>query len=472
MKRKEIIILLAVPVMLAGCIAFHSRPISPSETASSFEARTLDDPGLKKFIESKLRHQVAPWPPKSWDITMLTLASFYYNAELEVARAKWGVAKAGVITAGARPNPSVSFIPQYASNSTGGISPWVLNLSFDIPVETVGKRGYRIARAEHLSEAAHLHIATVAWQVRGRLRRGLLDLYVALQKETILRSRLALQEEILKLLERRLSYGEISSPELLNARLDRDRIHLSLADTGKQITGDRAAVAGALGLPLKTLSSFTISFDFLNKLPEGLPPEDIRRQALLNRSDILSALSTYEAAQSELQLEIAKQYPDIHLGPGYEFDQGENKWAFGFAISLPVLNRNEGPIAEAEARRKEKSAQFDALQARIIGQTEMLVAAYSDAIGRLKTAESLVSSQKEKERSAEAMFSSGETDRLAPLSTRIELTSADLSRLSAFYYAQETLGLIEDEMERPLYPSGIVRTESALNPNIEKEKQQ
>ena len=470
MKWKEIIILFAIPVMLAGCTAFHPRPISPAETASGFEARTLDNPGLKKFIESKLRRQITPWPPKSWDITMLTLAAFYYNPELEVARAKWGVAEAGVITAGGRPNPSVNFIPQFASNPAGGISPWVLNLSFDIPVETAGKRGYRIARAEHLSDAARFNIATVAWQVRGRLRRGLLDLYASIQKETILRSRLALQEEILKLLERRLSSGEISSPELLNARLDRDRMRLSLADTEKQITGNRAAVAGALGLPLKTLKSITISFDFLDKLPEDLPPEDVRRKALLNRSDILSALSGYEAAQSGLQLEIAKQYPDIHLGPGYEFDQGENKWALGFGISLPVFNRNEGPVSEAEARRKEKSAQFEALQARIIGQTEMVVAAFSDAIERLKTAESLVSSQREKERSARAMFRSGETDRLALLSARIELSSADLSRLIAFYYVQETLGLIEDEMQRPLYPSGILQTGPAVNTLIEREK--
>jgi len=104
---------------------------------------------------------------------MLTLAAFYYQPDLDVARAKWEVAEAGVITAGGRPNPSVGFTPQYNVNAAGGISPWILNFSLDIPLETAGKRGYRIARAEHISEAARLNIAGVAWQVRSRLRRDL-----------------------------------------------------------------------------------------------------------------------------------------------------------------------------------------------------------------------------------------------------------------------------------------------------------
>jgi len=35
----------------------------------------------------------------------------------------------------------------------------------------------------------------------------------------------------------------------------------------------------------------------------------VRRQALLNRPDLLGALAAYEATQAELQLEIARPYP-------------------------------------------------------------------------------------------------------------------------------------------------------------------
>ena len=95
-----------------------------------------------------------------------------------------------------------------------------------------------------------------------------------------------------------------------------------------------------------------------------------------NRPDILASLSEYAAAQSAVQLEIAKQYPDVHLGPGYEYDQGQNKWALGLSVELPVRNRNQGPIAEAQAKREEAAARFIDLQARVIAEIDRALATH------------------------------------------------------------------------------------------------
>jgi outer membrane protein TolC len=35
---------------------------------------------------------------------------------------------------------------------------------------------------------------------------------------------------------------------------------------------------------------------------------------------VLAALADYAASEAALRLEIAKQYPDIHLNPGYQLD--------------------------------------------------------------------------------------------------------------------------------------------------------
>src|SRR5205085_2292763 len=98
-----------------------------------------------------------------------------------------------------------------------------------------------------------------------------------------------------------------------------------------------------------------------------------RRELLLTRPDILASLAEYAASQSALQLEIAKQYPDIHLSPGYEFDQGDNKWSLGVGITLPIFNRNQGAIREAIAKRSEAAANFATLQAHAINETERAV---------------------------------------------------------------------------------------------------
>jgi cobalt-zinc-cadmium efflux system outer membrane protein len=373
MKEKtqtKIVVALAAFFLAVSCATYHSKPISPAQTALTFESRTLDNPDLRRFIESNFNHEITSWPPRSWDFTTLTLVAFYYSSDLDVARAKWGAARAGVITAGQRqnPNPSATFPPEYATHSPTGISPWILSFALDIPIETAGKRGYRIAQAEHLSAAARRNIATVAWQVRSRLRTNLLGFFAAMETDSFLKKQLRVQEEIVGLLERRLAYGAISGPVATQAHISLDQARLSVDEAEREIAQYRGRLAESLGLPVAALDGIDISFVFLNEFPKELPSREIQKQALFNHPDILSALSQYEAAQSSLQLEIARQYPNLVIGPGYKYDQGENKWSIGISLSLPVLNQNQGPIAEAEARRKEQTERFIRLQARVIGE--------------------------------------------------------------------------------------------------------
>ncbi len=440
-------------VLLAGCAAYTPKPLVPSETLSRFESRTLDDPGLKEFIERNRPRDLPAWPPAQWDLRLLTLAAFYYHPDLDVARAEWGTAKAGVIAAGQRPNPRAGFNPAYNASSTSGISPWIFGFSLDVPLETAGKRGYRVARAGHLAQAARLDIAAAAWKVRSRLRARMLELDAAVQAAALRDRQRAIQEKLVLALEKRLAAGEVALPEVTRARISRDQTVLLLRDARKRTAEARVAVAVAIGVPAAALDGHDVSFDFVNELPADLPPADVRRKALLNRPDVLASLAEYEAAQSYLQLEIARQYPDIHPGPGYTWDQGDSKWSLGLSITLPVLNRNEGPIAGAEARRTESAARFTALQARVIGESDRALAGYRESLKKLEAADALLASQRSRRQSAEAMFHAGEADRLALLGARLELETGALARLEALAGVQRALGLLEDAVERPLVPA-------------------
>src|SRR5437899_9717065 len=142
-----------------GCARFHPHSISPAQTAASLEARRLDTVGLRCLLETNLSRSFPEWPPKAWDFDMLTLAALYYHPSLDVARAQWAVAEGGDVTAAGRPNPILSAVPGYSLTPSSGPTPWTPAVSLDIPIETAGKRGYRIAQAKHLSEAARPNIA-------------------------------------------------------------------------------------------------------------------------------------------------------------------------------------------------------------------------------------------------------------------------------------------------------------------------
>jgi outer membrane protein TolC len=173
----------------------------------------------------------------------------------------------------------------------------------------------------------------------------------------------------------------------------------------------------------------------------------------LHRADIRRSLLEYAAAEARLRLEIANQYPDVQLSPGYAFDEGHHKITFGPGFPIPLLNRNRGPIAEAEARRAEAEARFDALQARAIGEMEMALARYRGGLVELGDAgERLGRIQQVREAAMRRAVEAGEEDRLALAGVRVESAVAARARLDALRRVQSALGDLEDAVEQPLEP--------------------
>ena len=91
-----------------------------------------------------------------------------------------------------------------------------------------------------------------------------------------------------------------------------------------------------------------------------------------------------------MQLEIAKQYPDVHLNPGYELDQTDNKWTLGLTVDLPLLNQNQGGIAEAKAKRAQAAAHFLSVQANAISEIDNALAGYDAALQKSAIAKNLL----------------------------------------------------------------------------------
>ncbi|MBI3851559.1 MAG: TolC family protein [Verrucomicrobia bacterium] len=447
--------------LLTGCAHFQSRPLSPAETTANLQARSLDNPDLKQFLEKYLRKEPITWPLPSWDLNALTVAAFYYHPDLDVARAKWSGARAALITGGERPNPSVSLSPAYDTTTP---PPWILGLSFDIPVETAGKRGYRIAQARHLSEAARLNLAATAWQVRSRVRRSLLELYAARESESAQRQQADAQTKIVGLLEKQVEAGAASPIELTQARINLNTTRLALQDAQRQNAEARVQLADALGLPARALNDVELSFAGLNEFPKDLMTSEVRRQAALNRTDILGALAEYAASQAALQLEIAKQYPDLHLGPGYQLDQTDNKWSLGVTLTLPVLNQNQGAIAESKARREEAAARFVSVQAKALGEIDRAVAGYQAAREQAATAEALLADLKRRRNATQAMLDAGEVDNLTIAAAQAELSAGSLARLNSLVKAQQALAALEDAVQSPLSAAGAQAWEN--NPRL------
>ena len=435
--------------LLGGCAHYQPRPIEPASVVMRLDARTLADPGLAHAAEPA--HLAAAWPPEVWDLQTLTVTALSYHPDLELARASWDLARAGLITAGERPNPTVAAGPGYNSSTPAHtITPWILNLNLDFTIETAGKRGHRIGEAQGISDAARFTIAATAWQVRARVRQSLLDLFSATEMAAVLDRQRAIQETNVALLQRQLTAGAISTFEMTQARLILDTIRLSLVDAQRQQQDARARLATAIGVPLSALDGIRLGFDQFSTISADIPATAATREALLNRADVLSALAAYDASQSALQLQIARQYPDVHLGPGYQMDQSSNKWTMLVPVALPIFSRNRGPIAEAEARRTVAASQVTAVQAAAVGAIDRALAAYRTARDKVSVADQLLDGVRSLEATGRAQLAAGDISQLDLGLIQSELASRELARLEALVQLQQAEGDIEDAMQRPI----------------------
>jgi cobalt-zinc-cadmium efflux system outer membrane protein len=449
--RKGIVSLFLV-FLTGGCAAqrYRPAPIVASATASRFESRNLADRSLQSFEERELGHPVSPWPPKTWDLQTLSLAALYFNPSLDSARARVTSTEASLVTAGARPNPSISISP-------GIPAPYLLALDFAIPIETAGKRGHRIQAANSLDQAARFDLADSAWTVRSGVRAALLNYILASQTLELFRSEAEVLGDRVNILEQIFSAGEIPGTDVDLARIELSKTRLAILTTEGQVGESKAALAAAVGIPVAGFREAQFSLPGIDTPPstESLSPQEVQRNAVLNRMDVRRSLALYAAAEAGLQLEIAKQYPDINIGPGYTYEETHSFFTVGLSTVVPLFNRNQGPIAEAEAHRKEAAAAFLERQGQVIAKSERALAVYTAALKELAEAESLGRLQESQLKITQQAIRAGADDQLSLDNMKIQSWILARGRLDALARAQRALGELEDAVQRPLDPGDM-----------------
>ena len=455
MQSFKIIAVFCALTTLTGCAVRRYRPLplSPAQIAASLKARSLADPGVRQFIAT-LQSAPATWPLTEWSLADLTLAAFYYNPALAIARGHLSEAEAAIVTAGARPNPSVK---ADLGGESARESPWIAGFGFSLPIETAGKRRYRISQAERLADVARWDLTSTAWKVRAQVRSALVEYLAGKRNVSLLEDEERLGAEQVALLEQRFAVGMIPRSEVDIVRIQHTQTLLAVRAAEGRISQAEASLAAAIGVRTAALKGVKIVWPSFDQPPSAasLHPATIQEDAVLNRLDIRRGLADYSVAEAALQLEIAKQYPDFDLGPDYAFEEGAHLFSVALGLTLPVFNRNQGPIAEAQARRDQVAAQFIGVQASGIADSEQALAKYSAAMNQLAEARRLMQQSVTQEQATEKALEAGESDRVALNGTQLQAAVIAVAQLDTLFSAQQALGDLENAVQRPLLPGDI-----------------
>ncbi len=443
---------LATVIAIAACstVPYSPRPLEPEATAAAFIARSGDGDGVKRFVTAN-GYASDAWPPQQWGLKELTLVALYFHADIRTARARVGIAQAELGSAAQTQSWSGRLKPAYNSEVLPTNSgPWTLGLELEIPLVAQGKRAALTERSAFLADAADLDVAIAAWTVRSRVRDRYLELQANRDALQLLDAQLAARKDMLSLVKRRVEAGMLSARDLGAERVAYSQLELLRSRELARQQRMRGELAAALGLSLEVLERMNLIFDADVSPQTDLDAATLRRMALRNRLDVHRKLLEFAAADAGVKVAVAAQNPDITLGPGYTWDQGDNIWSLAVGISLPPAARARASIREAQARRELAAEQFEATQAEVISLAERAGAQYRMAREGIAAAEQQLRDQQEQESRVNRQFDTGAADRMQRVAARIATLASETLLQSALVDGREALAHLEDAVQRPL----------------------
>jgi len=315
-------------------------------------------------------------PPGVLRLTLEQAMALFLKQNLDLIIANYGIdaAKGRQITARLFPNPIVGVNTLSANtqgctmDKCGAVGRTVTQL-----FEVAGKRGFLI-------RAAELDALSVEARFEGAVRQlgfTLKDSYFRVQRR---RGHLAVDQEILEALVKLVQ----SLPEKgkrPGAEADRARLGLMTVNGESEVLQDMLILeerSGDLRMMLRLSPDVELELETdLAYRPMEPNLTSLLRYALENRPDIRALRLIRDKRKTELQLARVVPYPNVSASLGYAVQgprgpDNQQQWALSFNAPLPVFNRNQGNIVEAEVAVK--TAEADIEKTTVVIQNEVAVA--------------------------------------------------------------------------------------------------
>ncbi|HSA62730.1 MAG TPA: TolC family protein [Nitrospiraceae bacterium] len=300
----------------------------------------------------------------------------FLRQNLDLLVAKFGIeyAKGQQITARLFPNPIAyagtlgSFTQGRTPANTGQILVQIQQL-----FELAGKRGYRIESAGFGTQSAEAGFEDAVRQLSLTVK----DAYYRIQ---LAQRRLALAEENRDRFSRILEINTIRFKKGYIAEVDLIRIRLQFIDFQSQVIQSLQEGETARGDLRQLLRlSPAIQMELTTELDyKRLDPDigKLRTVAMEARPDVRAKRLQFSQREADLKLAKAYRIPDVTIGAGYAIQgpQGPDnpqQWGLNLGLPLPLFNRNQGGIMQAEVAVQTAEADLGKTLNQVENQVEI-----------------------------------------------------------------------------------------------------
>lgn len=443
----------ALCIVICGCVRYVAQPPQLAEHSRLLQERRLDDADIaSKMTDGLAARGTRPWPPAHYGMADLLAAAIVLNPDLAEARAQLAVAAAGTKTARALPNPTIGLALDHYLHAQSQDSPWLWGITIDLLIDTATQRRLRISLAQTQVQAARLDYAERLWQVRHDLNAALNDSRIGARQLHLAEQAVAKATALNQAIALRVQAGQAASGEQLQTQLAVAKALQDEAAARQRTATAQGKLARALGLSVAAVMDISLQEPNLSLAIVSEPQRwgPARELALLSRPDLERALADYNAREIELHQQVRAQYPQLSIGPGYTYDHGFRRLTLNMSFSLPVFNRNEGPIAQAQALREAAGLQLEAVQATILTQVDSAYAALQQAVHSLDAARRQRELSEQVSGETQTAYDAGIADRVALLNAQLAGFAAAQTELQAVDQMLQAAANLEDALRTPL----------------------
>jgi cobalt-zinc-cadmium efflux system outer membrane protein len=281
------------------------------------------------------------------------------NPALAAGRTNIEENRANEITAGLRPNPTLSIVSdQWRIFSGTPYRPFAAAQTIPVvsqEIERRNKRGLRVQSAQLATSMATTDQTDLERQLLFNLR----DAFVrTLQAKSILElaeENIKYYDKTIEVNRRRFESGDVSRADFERIELQRAQYESDLETARVNLRSAKINLVALMNerIPVDSLD-VTGEFDFRETI---LLPDELHQVALEARGDIRSARTAIEKAKVDNKLAWANGSWDPNVGMEYGLIGADNTIGFDFSIPIRIFDRNQGEKLRTslEIRRSEQN---------------------------------------------------------------------------------------------------------------------
>jgi len=307
---------------------------------------------------------------QSDNIEKLTLkfavdAAIKNNPELELLRKEISALESVKLQNGLYPNPEFDFEAEniLGREDFGGFKGSEITAKISQSILFAGK----ISKRTKIAEA---NITLAEWDYEVKRLTIITDVRKAfasaLSTQTLIKKNkelITISNELISNLERRVEAGKISPAEVSRAVIILNSLQIELNRLQSEYDISIAELKSLMFQPGLSFISLEGGMESVTELPSY----DSLVLQLDNNPSLKRYKSEYEKQQAVINYEESKAIPDINISAGYKRlnEAKANTFLIGASIPIPIFDRNQGSIQEAQIRYDQKRIEKESIENKL-----------------------------------------------------------------------------------------------------------